>query len=100
MHSKWQSDYQRLYGAALTVPQQAQQFLRDPEKQWKKGRSAYEAAHAWIGTGRSRGVGLPARVRQLICSVPEWTNASVVTGFFEHATPLDTQVGPSNMDIM
>ena len=100
MNAEWTSDFQRLYGAPLTKPQDAQQFLRDPQLHWKKGRSAYEAAHAWIGHGGSRGVGLPGRVRDLLNSSPEWTNASVVTGFFEHATPLDTQKGPSNIDIL
>jgi hypothetical protein len=100
MNPEWTSDYQRLYGAPLTRPEQAQQFLRDPQKHWKKGRSAYEAAHAWIGAGGTRGVGLPARVRELGCSTPEWQSISVVSGFFEHATPLDTQSGPSNTDIL
>lgn len=97
---EWTSDYQRLHGAPLTRPEEVQKLLRQPLKHWKKGRSAYESAHAWIGRRGATGAGLPAPVRDLIFLAPEWRNASIVAGFFEHATALDTQRGPSNTDIM
>lgn len=100
MNPEWPNDYQRLHGAPLSKPTDVQPLLADPQKHWKKGRSAYEAAHAWIGMNKNRGPGIPPRVAAVLSSDPDWSRAKIVTGFFEHATPLDTQKGPSNTDLL
>jgi hypothetical protein len=100
MTNGWPSDYQRLHGAPLNAPEQVRPLLRDPDIHWKKGRSAYEAAHAWVGQQKHRSAGIPSRVSSVLKSDPAWHAARVVTGFFEHATPLDTQKGPSNTDLL
>ena len=93
-------DYPRLYGAPLTLPLEVKPLLRDPELHWKKGRSAYEAAHSWIRAGQKEAGGFPRRVREVISSAPEWAEMEIVAGFFEHATALDTQRGPSSNDVL
>lgn len=100
MTTEWLSDYHRLHGAPLTTPIQVKPLLRDPELHWKKGRSAYEAAHAWIGQNSKRSPGIPPRVSSALSQDPNWSRATIVTGFFEHTTALDTQKGPSNTDLL
>lgn len=94
------SDYPRLYGAPLIDPVHVKPLLRDPDLHWKQGRSAYEAAHSWIPAGLYAQGGWPPKVREAICAAPEWSNTSIVAGFFEHATALDTMTGPSNTDVL
>jgi hypothetical protein len=88
-------DYHRLYGWPLENPEQARLLLRDPDLQWKRGRSAFETATAWIS---ARAV--PAKVLKVLSGVPEWSQAELVAGFFEHPTALDTQAAPSQTDIL
>jgi Domain of unknown function (DUF6946) len=88
-------DYPRLYGAPLSSPEQAQALLRDPQLHWKKGRSAYELAHAWVGPG-----GTPKSVMGLFETAPEWRGATLIAGFVEHGTALDTMAGPSWTDLL
>lgn len=88
-------DYPRLYGWPLERAEQARLLLRDPDLQWKRGRSAFETATAWV-TAR----GVPAKVASVLAQAPEWLNAEVVAGFFEHPTALDTQLAPSQTDLM
>ncbi len=88
-------DYHRLYGWPLDNPEQARLLLRDPDIQWKRGRSAFETATAWIGAR-----GIPAGVSAVLKQAPEWRDAEVVAGFFEHPTALDTQTAPSQTDLM
>ncbi|WP_375208633.1 DUF6946 family protein [Hyphomonas jannaschiana] len=93
-------NYPRLYAAPLLKPESVQPLLRDPELHWKKGRSAYEAAHSWVNGNLQKEGGLPLLVRATLNVAPEWKNAELVSGFFEHATPLDTNRGPSNSDLL
>ncbi|MEZ5985642.1 MAG: hypothetical protein R3B94_06800 [Hyphomonas sp.] len=93
-------NYPRLYGAPLMQPESVQSLLRDPQLHWKQGRSAYESAHAWLDGNLQKDGGLPPLVRDVLNGAPEWSDAELVTGFFEHATPLDTLVGPSNSDLL
>jgi hypothetical protein len=88
-------DYHRLYGWPLESPEQARLLLRDPEVQWKRGRSAFETATAWINAR-----GIPAKVAGVLAQAPEWRGAELAVGFFEHPTALDTQVGPSQTDLL
>lgn len=93
-------NYPRLYGEPLKDPLQTKPLLRDPELHWKKGRSAYEAAHSWVNGNINHEGGMPRSVRTLLDQAPEWTGAEVAIGLFEHATPLDTLRGPSNNDLL
>lgn len=88
-------DYHRLYGWPLENPEQARLLLRDPDKQWKRGRSAFETATAWIGAR-----GIPKKVTAVLNQAPEWQDAELAAGFFEHPTALDTQTAPSQTDLM
>ena len=88
-------DYPRLYGYPLTEPIQVQPLLRDPEKHWKKGRSAYEVAHSWISNNA-----VPPAVAALVAKAPEWADVQIISGFFEHSTALDTMAAPSCTDML
>lgn len=88
-------DYHRLYGWPLDNPEQARLLLRDPDLQWKRGRSAFETATSWIGAR-----GIPANVARVLTQAPEWQGAELAAGFFEHPTALDTQIAPSQTDLM
>lgn len=76
-------NYPRLYAAPLLKPESVQPLLRDPELHWKKGRSAYEAAHAWVTGNLQKEGGLPLLVRATLGVAPEWKNAELVSGFGE-----------------
>lgn len=89
------SSFTRLYGWPLSEAEQARVLLRDPQIQWKRGRSAFELATAWVGAD-----GLtPASVRAVLDQAPEWRDAELLAGFFEHPTYLDTWRGPSQTDL-
>jgi hypothetical protein len=88
-------DYHRLYGWPLENAEQARLLLRDPDLQWKRGRSAFETATSWIGAR-----GIPGSVANILERAPEWRDAALVAGFFEHPTALDTQIAPSQTDLM
>jgi len=85
----------RLYGSPLDSPEQVRLLLRDPETQWKRGRSAFETATAWIAAR-----GIPPKVAHVLGQAQEWQDVELVAGFFEHPTALDTQVAPSQTDLM
>ncbi|WP_430402497.1 DUF6946 family protein [Hyphomonas sp.] len=93
-------NYPRLYGEPLKDPLQTKSLLRDPELHWKKGRSAYEAAHSWVTGNINHEGGMPRPVRNMLNQAPEWTEAEVAVGLFEHATPLDTLQRPSSNDLL
>jgi hypothetical protein len=93
-------NYPALYGAPLLSPGSVQALLRDPSIHWKKGRSAFEAAHSWVAAQLNEQDGWPKEIDALLKTAPEWGGARLVTGFFEHATPLDTDRGPTNTDLL
>jgi hypothetical protein len=93
-------NYPALYPAPMLNPSSVQALLRDPSVHWKKGRSAYEAAHTWVASQLNEPNGWPKEVDALLQTAPEWAGARLVTGFFEHATPLDTDRGPTNTDLL
>lgn len=86
-------DYPRLYGFPLETHDHARALHSDVH--WKRGRSAYETSFSWL---KARGV--PAKIRAVLSQAPEWRDPELLAGFFEHATALDTQVGPSYTDLM
>lgn len=62
-------------------------LLAHPGKHWKRGRSAYEAAHAWE-SARKSARGLPPEVARVLDSADETRDAALVIGLPEHAVPL------------
>jgi hypothetical protein len=86
-------DYPRLYGVPIEKLDNARALHSDVH--WKRGRSAYETSFSWL---RARGV--PTKVRSVLDAAVEWRNAELLAGFFEHATALDTQAGPSYTDLL
>ena len=67
------------------------------EYQWKRGRSAFELAHAWIGTGTPR---MPDELRVLLESRPETSGLSVETVTPEKQIRFDQHPGgPRNADL-
>ena len=66
-------------------------FLADPEKQWKKGYSAYELAHSCEG--------LPSSIRGVFSNT-EFENMKILYVFPEHQVYLDNQKAPSQNDLL
>jgi hypothetical protein len=86
-------DYPRLYGFPLGTHDHARAL--HSEVHWKRRRSAYEISFSWL---KARGI--PPKVRAIRGAAPVWRDAELLAGFFEHATALDTQLGPSYTDLM
>ncbi|QED48081.1 DUF6946 family protein [Cytobacillus dafuensis] len=61
------------------------EFLVDPEKQWKKGYSAYELANCWEDANN-----LPPSVERVFkqSQIPLFKNVEVLYGFPEYKVPL------------
>jgi hypothetical protein len=68
-------------------------FLADPEKQWKKGYSAYELAHSWTACE-----GLPSSIRGVFSNT-EFENMKILYVFPEHEVYLDNKMAPSQNDL-
>lgn len=67
------------------------------DDQWKSGRSAFELAHAWIGTGKPR---MPDELRVLLDSRPETCGLLVETVTPEKQIRFDQHGGePRNADL-
>lgn len=86
-------DYPRLYGVPLQNLEQARRLHSDLH--WKRGRSAFETSNSWI---EARGI--PKKVAAVLAHAPEWRDAELLAGFFEHGTALDTKIGPSFTDLL
>jgi hypothetical protein len=65
------------------------------ERDWKKGRSAYELATAWMGANN-----LPPRVRAVLAQAPEWQAAELLDCFFERETTLPGRGRRSQTDLL
>jgi hypothetical protein len=83
-----------LFYVPMRAPCDVIPLLAKPEH-WEQGRSAYELAHAWFRDGK-----LPTTVKTLWDKCPEYRNAQVVWGGFEHTTRLDEFPSPSQTDLL
>lgn len=83
------------YAQPLVAPEQARPFLADAKVQWKKGRSAYELAHSWIGTGE-----IPTTVRAVLEKDETFAGCELVEGLFERQVGLRTPGRPSQTDLL
>ena len=73
-------------------------LLADPDKHWKRERSAMELAVSWEYAQRSER-GLPPEVAKAIDSQPALENASLLIALPEHKVPLKGRGNPSQNDI-
>jgi len=72
--------------------------LADPEKHWKRGASAFEAAVSWeLATKTSRG--LPPPIHSLLDQEPDLAGASLLFAFPEHQVSLPGGSRPSQTDV-
>ena len=62
---------------------------------WKKGYSAYELAHSWIGAN-----GIPKRVAAILDQVADFRNMELIEGFFEKDTDLRSPGRPTQTDLL
>jgi hypothetical protein len=83
------------YAQPLVAPEQARPYLADPKVQWKKGRSAYELAHRWIGAGQ-----IPSAVRAVLDTDEIFAECEVAEGLFERQVGLRTPGRPSQTDLL
>lgn len=82
-----------------TGPKSWRSLLADPAKHWKRGRSAFELAHAWESSAKEARHGLPAVVRAMMDRVPALQGAELLMAVPEHQVALDTGVAPSQNDL-
>jgi hypothetical protein len=69
--------------------------LGKQERHWKKGRSAYELATAWMEAND-----LPPPVRNILGQASEWQAAALLECFFERETTLPGRGRPSQTDLL
>jgi len=82
-------------GTPIRRPEGVIPALAEGERHWRKGYSAYELAHAWVGAGD-----IPAPVRSVLDRAPELAGARLVEAFFEMETPLRSRGRPSQTDLL
>lgn len=72
--------------------------LADPEKHWKRGASAFEAAVSWeVATATPRG--LPGEIAAILDQVDMLRGAALLFAFPEHKVPLPGGSRPSQTDV-
>ncbi len=82
-------------GRPIQKPEDVIPGLAKGEKDWKKGRSAYELAHSWMDAA-----GIPTTVRQVLDKCDSYKNAALIEAHFEKTTPLRTDGRPSQTDLL
>jgi hypothetical protein len=75
-----------------------QRLLCNPQKQWRKGRSAYELAVAWE-TARHTARGLPRDVADVLDRSPDLRDAQLLLAVPEHQVVLDGGGHQSQTDL-
>lgn len=83
------------YGHEIQKPEDVIPHLAKQRHHWKKGYSAYELAHSWLGTD-----GIPAAVRSVLDTCPDYVNTDLIEGFFERPVTLRTRGYPSQTDML
>lgn len=84
-----------MFHIAVNQPEEIIPRLGRGLRHWKKGRSAYELAVAWISAH-----GIPASVRSVLNEAPEWQEAELLDAVFERTTNLGTPGAPSQTDLL
>jgi len=69
-------------------PSDWRRLLADPEKQWRRSKSAYESAVSWEAARRSAR-GLPPEIAELFDKTETFRGASLLLGIPEHQVDLE-----------
>ena len=83
------------YAQEIVKPREVIPHLSKRERDWKKGYSAYELAHSWLNAGD-----IPATVRSVLDTCPEYAGAQLVEGLFERDVDLRTPGRRSQTDLL
>ena len=83
------------YAEPITEPENVIRHLAKQEQHWRKGYSAYELTHSWVG---ARGV--PESVAAVLRQAEEFQGVELIEGFFEKETDLRTPGRPSQTDLL
>lgn len=70
-------------------------YLAKQERHWRKAFSAYDLAHSWVNTGD-----IPASVRSVLDTCPDYAEAHLVEGLFERDVDLRTPGRRSQADLL
>lgn len=79
----------------IQKPEDVIPHLAKQERDWRKGRSAYELAHAWVEAD-----GIPAPVRDALEKSEDFRDAVILEGLFEKETDLGTRGRASQSDLL
>lgn len=79
-------------------PADWQRLLANPEKQWRRGKSAWESAVAWE-VARSSVSGIPPRIGDLLKAEATFAEAKLLVGIPEHKVALDGGHQASQTDL-
>lgn len=82
-------------GREIYKPEDVIPYLACRELHWKKGYSAYELAHSWVGAR-----GIPERVRSVLETCAEYEGAELVNGLFEHTVDVPGKGRASQTDLL
>ena len=83
------------YAQEIGKPEHVVPYLAQQQRHWKKGYSAYELAHSWVNAGD-----IPASVRSVINTCPDYAGAHLVEGLFERDVDLRTPGRRSQTDLL
>lgn len=79
----------------IARPEDVIPHLAKQELHWRKGYSAYELALSWVTAG-----GIPASVRSVLDTCPDYAGAQLVEGLLEREVDLCTRGRPSQTDLL
>lgn len=83
------------YAREVTEPEHVIPYLAKRERHWKKGYSAYELAYSWV-----KGDDIPASIRSVLDTCPEYKDTALVEGLFEREVDLRTPGRRSQTDLL
>lgn len=82
-------------GEPIACPEDIIPFLAAREKHWRRGRSAWELAHSWMGARD-----FPPAVAKVLASQPELKGARLIEGHFEKTTEVPGRGRASQTDLL
>ena len=83
------------FAEPIKKPEDIVPRLAKQERHWKKGYSAYELAHSWVGAK-----GIPDPVVAVLHQAEEFRSMELIEGFFEKETHLRSRGRPSQTDLL
>ena len=83
------------YAHEIRKPADVIPHLAQQERHWRKGYSAYELAYSWVNAGD-----IPANVRSVLDTCPDYAGAHLVEGLFERDVDLRTPGRRSQTDLL